>query len=198
MNIIDFIIIAVILTCMGLGYYRGFFKVVMNLLEYILSIFLAFKFYPNFMNFLNEKFLLNDFMHDVILKGMKSVIESNMGDQAVDIPLEMLDIPIVGQMADMIVMIIAIFVLFIVFKLLIKIISFFVDKLTKLPVLKEFNKIGGIIAGLVEGIIIVFVGIAALNFMSNEAIDTKLEESLMGDKFASTVANFTISIVNKL
>ena len=98
----------------------------------------------------------------------------------------------------MIVMVISIFVLFIVFKLLIKIISFFVDKLTKLPVLKEFNKIGGVIAGLIEGVIIVFVGIAVLNFISNEAIDAKLEESLMGDKFASTVANFTISLVNKL
>lgn len=198
MNIIDLIIIAVILICVGLGYYRGFFKVVMNLLEYILSIFLAFKFYPNFMSFLNEKLLLNDFMHDVILNGMKTVVESNMGEQAIDIPIEMLDIPMVAQMSDIVVMIISLFILFIVFKLLIKIVGFFVDKLTKLPVLKEFNKIGGLVAGFIEGIIIVFIGIAVLNFFNNEAIDTKLEESLMGDKFASTVANFTISIVNKL
>jgi len=198
MNIIDVIIIAVILICMGLGYYRGFFKVVMNLLEYILSFFLAFKFYPNFMKFLNERFFLNEFMHDILLKGMKTVIESNMGDEVVEIPIEMLDIPMVAQMANMIVMVISIFILFIIFKLLIKIVSFFVDKLTKLPILKEFNKIGGLIAGLVEGIIIVFLGIAVLNFFGNEAIDIKLEESLMGDKFASTVANFTVSLINKL
>ncbi|MBE5812617.1 MAG: CvpA family protein [Clostridiales bacterium] len=198
MNIIDFIIIAVILICMGLGYYRGFFKVVMNLLEYILSIFLAFKFYPSFMNFLNEKFLLNEFMHDVLLQGMKSTIENNMGDQAIEIPIEALDIPMVSDMANMVVMVISMFVLFLIFRLLIKIVSFFVEKLTKLPVLKEFNKIGGLIAGLVEGVIIVFLGIAVLNFFNNEAIDAKLEESLIGDKFSSTVANFTVSLINKL
>lgn len=198
MNIIDFIIIVVILIFMGLGYYRGFFKVVMNLLEYILSIFLAYKFYPNFMNFLNEKFLLNDFMHDVILNGMKKAIESNLGDATIEVPIEMIDIPMIGQMADMIVMMISILVLFLIFRLIIKIISFFVDKLTKLPILKEFNKIGGLVAGFVEGIIIVFLGIAVLNFFNNEGINTKLEESLMGDKFSSTVANFTVSIINKL
>jgi uncharacterized membrane protein required for colicin V production len=198
MNIVDFIIIGVILVFVGLGYYRGFFKVVMNLLEYILSIFLAVKFYPNFMNFLNERFYLNEFMHDTILVGMKKVIENNMGEQAIDVPLEVLDIPMIGEMANMIVMLISMFVLFLVFRLFIKIVSFFVDKLTKIPILKEFNKIGGLIAGLIEGVIIVFLGIAVINFFNNEAINAKMEESLMGDKFSSTVANFTVSLINKL
>ena len=61
MNIIDLIIIFVILIFVGLGYYRGFFKVVMNLTEYILSIFLAIKFYPKFAQFLNEKFFLSNY-----------------------------------------------------------------------------------------------------------------------------------------
>ena len=197
MNIIDLWIIIVLLLFMGLGYYRGFFKVVCNLMEFILSIFLAYKFYPNFANFLNEKFLLGDFLHDMILNLMKNVVESNLEGQNVVIPMEALDLPIVSTMADMLVMVIAIFILFLVFKLLLKVVSFFIDKLTKLPVLKEFNKIGGLVAGLVEGVLIVFLILAGLNLIKNEAIDQKLEESLLGDTFSNVVANFTVSMINK-
>lgn len=198
MNIIDFVIIFVILLFVGLGYYRGFFRVVMNLTEYILGFFLAFKFYPKFAEFLNEKFFLNDFVHDTIINGMKSVIENTSGNEGLVIPTESLDLPILGSMADMIVMLISIIILFIIFKLLIKIVSLFVDKLTKLPILKEFNKIGGAVAGLIEGVLIVFVSLALINCFSNEAINQKMQESLMGDKFSSVVANFTVSIINKL
>ena len=197
MNMIDFLIIFVILLFTGIGYYRGFFRVVCNLFEYILSIFLAYKFYPNFAFFLNEKFLLGDFFHDMLLNLMKNVVESNLEGQNIIIPTESLDMPIVSTMADILVMIVAIFVLFLIFKLLLKIVSFFVDKLTKLPVLKEFNKIGGLVAGLIEGVLIVFLVLAGVNLINNEAIDRKLEESLLGDTFSSVVANFTISIINK-
>lgn len=198
MNIIDFVIIFVILLFVGLGYYRGFFRVVMNLTEYIFGFFLAFKFYPKFAEFLNEKFLLNDFIHDTIINGMKSVIENTPGNEGLVIPTESLDLPILGSMADMIVMLISIIILFIIFKLLIKIVSLFVDRLTKLPILKEFNKIGGVVAGLIEGVLIVFVSLALVNCFSNETINRKMQESLMGDKFSSVVANFTVSIINKL
>lgn len=198
MNFIDAIIILVILACMGLGYYRGFFKVVMNLTEYILSIFLAYKFHPSFANFLNEKFMLNDFMHSVILNGMKTAIQNTPGYEGIEIPVESLDLPMINDLSNMIVMLIAILVLFLVFKLLIKIVGLFVDKLTKLPVLKEFNKLGGLFAGFVEGILIVFLVLAFINMVGNEQIETKLEESLMGDKFSSVVADFTVSLINKL
>lgn len=198
MNIIDFLIIFIILVFMGIGYYRGFFRVVMNLLEYLLSIFLAWQFWPNFAQFLNDKFFLNDFFHQVILNAMVKAIQSNLGDESIIVPIESLDMPIIGNMADMMVMLVAILVLFLIFKLLIKIVSFFVDKITKLPVLKEFNKIGGVIAGFVQGVIIVFISLAIVNVFNNEAIDKVLEESLMGDKFSSVVANFTISLINKI
>lgn len=198
MNIIDFIIIFVILSFMILGYYRGLFKVVINLIEYILSIFLAWKLTPVFVEFLNEKFLFSDFMHNSLLNGMKKIIDNNMGEQAIQVPMEVLDIPMVSEMTNMIVMIISFFVLFILFKLLIKLVSLFVDKLIKLPVLKEVNKIGGVIAGFVEGVLIVFLLLAVVNFVNNEIINLKLEESLIGDKFSSVVANFTVSLINKL
>ena len=198
MNVIDFIIIFIILSFMGLGYYRGFFKVVMNLVEYILSFFLAFKFYPNFAQLLNEKFLLNDFIHQTVLNGMKTAIENTPGNEGLVIPIESLDLPMIRSLSDMMVMVISIIILFLVFKLLIKIVRFFVEKLTKLPVLKEFNKIGGLVAGFVEGILVVLLCLAVVNCFPNEQIDNKLEESLMGDKFASVVANFTVSLINKL
>lgn len=198
MNIIDFVIIFVILFFMGLGYYRGFFRVVMNLTEYILGIFLAFKFYPKFAEFLNEKFFFNDFINDVIINGIKSVIESTPGNEGLIVPVENLNLPILASLSDMIVMLISIIILFILFKLLIKIVGLFIDKLTKLPILKEFNKIGGVVAGLIEGVLVVFISLAIINCFSNEAINQKMRESLMGDKFSSVVANFTVSIINKL
>ena len=45
-------------------------------------------------------------------------------------------------------------------------------------------------------LIIVFVCLAVVNVFNNEAIDKKLEDSLMGDKFSSVVANFTISLIS--
>jgi uncharacterized membrane protein required for colicin V production len=137
-------------------------------------------------------------MHNIILNGMKKVIENNMGEQAVDIPLEALDIPMVREISMMMVSIIAIFILFLVFNLLLKLVSLLVNQLTKLPVLKEFNKIGGLIVGFIEGVLIVFVSLAAVNLVSNEAIDKKLESALLGDKFSSIVAKFTVSLISNI
>ena len=64
------------------------------------------------------------------------------------------------------------------------IISIFVKQVTKLPIIKQVDKTGGIIYGLVEGIVIVYVVLAVISLLSvvisNNVVATAVEDSYIG------------------
>lgn len=70
---------------------------------------------------------------------------------------------IINPVADTIGRLIAFVIIYFAVIILVKILSFALGFLTKLPVIKQFDKAGGVIFGIINGVFIVFVLCAALN-----------------------------------
>ena len=60
---------------------------------------------------------------------------------------------------------------------------FITSLIAKLPVIKQFDKLGGVIYGLLEGLIIIYVILAIISFvapMTNGNIVTAIDEAFIG------------------
>ena len=74
-------------------------------------------------------------------------------------------------------------VLFIVARILLIFLRFITALIAKLPVIKQFDKLGGIIYGVIEGLIIIYVLLAIISFvspMTNGALTNAIEQSYVG------------------
>ena len=74
-------------------------------------------------------------------------------------------------------------VLFIVARILLILLRFITSLIAKLPVIKQFDKLGGIIYGILEGLIIIYVILAIISFvlpMMNGTLANAIEESYVG------------------
>lgn len=72
---------------------------------------------------------------------------------------------IVNPVANSVGAVIAFLLIFLIALILIKLISFLIGFVTKIPVIKQFDKAGGLIFGIVNGIFIVIVLCAALKLV---------------------------------
>lgn len=75
--------------------------------------------------------------------------------------------------------------LFFAIRIILLVIEFIVSLITKLPVIEQADKLGGIIYGLVEGVIIIFVILAIISFMDvvniMEPVHKAISESILGN-----------------
>ena len=72
--------------------------------------------------------------------------------------------------------------LFIVARILLILLRFITSLIAKLPIIKQFDKLGGFIYGLLEGLIIVYVVLAIISFVS----------PMMSGDIANAIDNSTI------
>jgi len=208
MNNIDLIIILIILIFMLMGSLRGFISSVIGLVEYILSIFLAYKLSPFFAKIMVEKWAVDEkissAIHSLIPRIAENVI-NNSGEykevleasgqniENVKEALANTQLPFLDTITEKMIQIFAIIILFIIFKFLFRIITFILNRIARLPVLREFNKIGGLVVGFVEGIIISLIVLVVINFIPNDNLQKKVSESFVGSKVSQTIVNITVN-----
>lgn len=72
---------------------------------------------------------------------------------------------IVNPVANSVGAVIAFLLIFIISLILIKLISFFIGFITKIPVIQQFDKVGGLLFGIVNGVFVIIVLCAALKLV---------------------------------
>ena len=68
--------------------------------------------------------------------------------------------------------------LFIALRIALMILAIFANSLAELPIVKQFNKAGGIVYGLAEGIIIIVVILAIIYFISSMTKDSSIVSAI--------------------
>ena len=77
-------------------------------------------------------------------------------------------------------------VLFIIARILLVFLKFITSLIARLPIIKQFDKLGGIAYGLIEGLIIVYLLLALVSFiapMFDNSIITEIKDSFVGSIF---------------
>ncbi|MDD4188898.1 MAG: CvpA family protein [Eubacteriales bacterium] len=191
----DIAVVAIIAVFGFIGMSKGFFKTVYKIGAFIVSGWIAIKFYPKVSALLQGTSfyirLKDGIVNNPALQGIENTTQS-MQEAIAGLPVPdfLKDLlqgvsgveQIGASLAELIANIASVIILFIVARLVLMIIYAIVERILKLPVLKQLDKFGGFLLGAVQGLLIVFVLFTVLMlFMSSpqfkgihDAIDSSI------------------------
>ena len=190
--IVDIVIVAIFALCLILGYKRGLTGSLIKILSFVVSLVIAFVLFIPVSNIIIDNTQIDENLEQsirelIIQEESNSTEESKMPEaitdyisekveQAADDAKESIVDSTATDVAQTIVKAGTWIALF----------RFITSLIAKLPVIKQFDKLGGIIYGLLEALIIVYVILAIISFVApmtngtlSEAIDSSILGSLM-------------------
>lgn len=180
--IIDIVIVAIIALCLFLGYRRGLTGSLLKILSFVLAIVIAFILFKPVSNLVinhtnwddslktsieqfitektstpEEKSSLPQVIVDYIDKTMAQSV-----NEAKEVAIENTAQSVTNLIVNAGVWI----AVFIIARILLIFIRFITALIAKLPVIKQFDKLGGILYGILEAFVILYVLLAIISFIA--------------------------------
>mgnify|MGYP005787053381 CR=1 FL=1 len=194
--IVDLVILAIIILCIIIGYVRGLTGSLIKIVSFVLSIVIAFVLFipisnliinntqidENLEQSIREMIVGNDNKEENMPEAITDYIAQQI-ESASDSAKEAIADSTAREVSLTIVKAGTWIILFIVARILLIFLRFITSLIAKLPVIKQFDKLGGIIYGILEGLIIVYVLLAIISFVSpmvNGSLSNAIEESFVG------------------
>ena len=210
--ILDIILIALIAISIFLGYKKGLIKLAVKLFAFVIAVVVTLVLYKPVSNLIIEKTELDDNIKDVIIENGTQEIEENNGEIKEDGFMSYMQdyvgdtiaeaqndiVTIVAEVVSVkAINLIAIIGIFVVTRVALILLTFISDLITKLPIIKQFNKLGGTVYGVLRGLLIVYFVLAiaflVVSATGNNAIISAIDGSIV-TKFMYT-NNILLNII---
>ena len=183
--IIDLIIIGIIVLSTFIGYKQGMVKAAIKILSFFIAIIVAFAIYKPISSIVINKTSIDDNIKNTIIEKINP--EGMAEDQEISID-DSLTKKIIGEANNTIeeiaqafsikiVEIGTLLTLYIGIKIALRFISALADLIAKLPILKQINKTGGLIYGVIKGIVMVYT-ILAIVYLVSPLIKTDVTKEI--------------------
>ena len=203
---VDVFIIAILVLSIFMGYKKGLINLIFSLCAFIIAMILTWILYTpvtnfvidntdfdeNIENFIIEKGIntneeetedntqskenINTYIEKYVQKSVKDVKDKTIENTADIISKKMVSIVVA-------------IVLFIVLRLILILLKFVLQGLSELPIIKQLNKTGGVIYGIIRGVFIIYVVLAIIFFIisvNNSEVLTNMIDSSMISKYLYT------------
>lgn len=194
--IVDLVILGIFILCIIMGYVRGLTGSLIKIVSFVLSLIIAFVLFIPISNLIIDNTQIDENIEQTIREmivgnteeeqKMPEAITDYITEQvenASDSAKEAIADNTAREVSLTIVKAGTWIVLFIVARILLILLRFITSLIAKLPVIKQFDKLGGIIYGILEGLIIIYVILAIISFVSpmmNGTLANAIEESYVG------------------
>lgn len=189
--IADIIVIAVVAVCILLGYRSGFLKTLINVVSYIASIILSFLFYPVLSGFL-MKTPIHTFFVEKIGEKYRTADIIHTEWQFFENYINSAEGAVSTAIAELLINIISFILIVIICKIAIRLIGNALNLFARLPVIKQFNRLGGAVTGGLLGILVVYIVMALMvAFVPLDSLDGVTEE-IQKSVFAEEMYNNNI------
>ena len=212
--IIDIIILIVMVLFILIGYKKGLLKVLINFIALVLSIILAIVLYRPVANFIINNTKIDDNINSGIYSKIENIDFENITDEqkkdnpilkfsgqyinkALDESKENVGKYVAENLTRTIIEGLSFIGLLIVLRLALLLLNLLSGIITNLPIIKQINKSGGIIYGLIEGLFIITIVIAILYIINPIVLDGKIEKSINKSKIGKIIYSHNI-IINTL
>ena len=177
--IVDLIIIATVLLFVFIGYKKGLTGSLIKLLSFIIAVALAFMLYKPVANMVIENTEIDDNIKATITRTFNKE-DSNKNDEEKSEPSNIMEnvskeienatnevkTTMIEETTKTIINVASAIVIYIAVRIILLIVSLFAKQITKLPLLKQVDEIGGIAYGAVEGIVIVYIVLSIISLTS--------------------------------
>jgi uncharacterized membrane protein required for colicin V production len=214
MNWCDLVVIGIILGFAIYGMYNGFIMSIFKLLSFVISLVLSFLLYPYVSKFLmgtalhgkiKEKILdtliqqqsgtlsgAKNAVADKVVESLsvpgflKDLLKSKFPDPTKIIDLQQINNVISEEMTKIVIYVISMILLYVLVRAILVFAKFILGEISKLPVFKQVDKVGGFAFGGVEGFLTVYIIFTILMIFSSAPAFKGLFDSLG----SSTVAKY--------
>ena len=205
--VIDLIIVGILVLCIALGYRRGLAGALLKLISFALALVIAFVLFKPVSNIIID----NTNWDESLTQGIREAIVSESNEETADeeekaeeqgMPTVIMEYinetveeagdsakeTVADATAENVAIIIINAGVWIALFIIAKITLFFVkgiaSLITKLPIIKQFDKLGGIIYGILEAIVVIYIILAIISFasplLSNSGIIEAIQKSFIG------------------
>jgi len=194
--VLDIILIAILLLSTFLGYKKGLVKLAAKLFAGIIAIIITIVIYKPVSGMIINNTGIDEKIEGIIIENTEKFIDEKT--QQENIITENIENEILPKQAENIarsaVCIVTALVLFIFVKIAVSLIVSVIGFIAELPILKQFNEIGGIIYGMIRGALIVGVCILIMGVVTkiNPEIELnkKIESSLLTKVIYENIVKF--------
>ena len=214
MNIVvDIIIVATIALSIFLGYKKGLIGVILKILSFFIALILAFMLYKPVSTYIINNTEIDDkiqisieealsssdienMANDKIEEGgeelqaqtnMPSVITDYIGAQvknAAESAQDEVAKVVARNVTSTIIHGISLIGIFLVTKVILMFLKIFADAIAKIPLIKQVNKAGGIMYGVLRGFFVVYLALAIISLISpmitKTPLLTEIDNSMLG------------------
>lgn len=196
---VDLMVLSIVLLFVFLGYKRGLVKVAFKLCTFFIAIILAFMLYKPVAKIVIENTNIDETIEtkitDKILpEGKTETDEVDLSESLPTIILKNSENTvqsIAKSCSNTLIETACLVLIFIITKIVLKFVTALADLIAKLPILKQFNKLGGTIYGIIEGLFIVFLGFAVISLIA-PMLDVSVLEAINSSTLGSICFNNNI------
>lgn len=194
--IFDIVVIAIIALCTFIGYKQGLVKSAIKILAFFIAIILAFVLYKPVSSLIINNTSIDDNIKNVMIEKIKP--EGTEKEQEIkiedDIALRIMGeaTNTIEQIAETfttkIIEVAVLLLIFITVKIALRFVTVLTDLITKLPLLKQVNKLGGTVYGIIKGIIFVYT-ILAVVYLITPLLQNNVTEDINKSIITKTLYN---------
>lgn len=210
---IDLVIVLIFILNIFIGYKKGLINVIFSICAFLIAIIATLILYKPISNIIINNTNIDDKIKEVIVKnntnssnvetydngektGLQQYIESTIENTT-----EEAKIQATRTVADVIsnkaVEILTGVVLFILIRIAVVLLKFLIEGIAELPIIKQFNQVGGIAYGILKSFIIIYLILTILFFVISIKGNTKIEDTIESSYITKFLYENNI-IVNKL
>lgn len=158
--VVDLIIIAIIALSAFLGYRKGFVTLAIKFFAFIIAIAITFIIYKPVANVVINVTGIDESIENAILEKANDIM-TNEENETSNKMLEEAKTGILPQTAREIAVNIVtggvVLILFIAVRIALKFVTALANIVAKLPIIKQFNEMGGLLYGVLRGVLVVYI-----------------------------------------
>lgn len=211
MSVSDVIVLLIIGSFMYAGYSRGLIKTIFNFISMMVSLGISNMVYPYVSLYLRETGAVYGYIYTYIAKNL--ALEGLVGEQtlkmqtefihSLQLPffltegllsnnnpefykllrVESLDDYIVGYLTNICINMISMLVVFAIVGFIMRLIYKSLGLIGRLPVIRGFNRLGGLGFGFCQGTIVVWIGMIVITLFNKQQINEMLAGSIVAGVF---------------
>lgn len=201
----DVCVVAIVAGFMYIGYRSGFMRSFVKIASYIVSIIISFFMYPAISDLLVKTPLYE--------KLVELINQKYQLQPLIDVPTDTFGIlqnyinqgvqtataGIAEAIATLLINILAFVIVLVLSKLVIRIVGKIFNIFTKLPVIKQFNRLGGMIMGGMSGVLVLYIACAVLFLFSPLDPHSRIAYEVENSTFASEIYenNIILNVLGK-
>ncbi len=197
--IFDIGVIAIIAVCTFIGYKQGLVKSAIKILAFFIAIIVALALYKPVSKLVINNTSIDDNIKNVMIEKIKP--EGVDKNQEVDIG-DNATLKIIGKATNTIEGIAETFtiklietatllLIFIIIKIALRFVTALTNLITRLPLLKQVNKLGGTLYGIIKGILLVYT-ILAVIYLITPLLQNNVTENINKSIITKTLYNNNI------